>query len=144
MKIENLFNKTITSASLDDLAAQAESHDYIAAWRKDKDRFVPAVDFSKVENFARFGSAEQYYDDAIKRIYATYPYDGSLFERQRWHLSSSYFDNYIFENEWQSFRSTKNDKLEFQTPPRPLVNGKIIGVKVIDIFGNDTMKIFKI
>ena len=96
MKIENLFNKTITSASLDDLAAQAESHDYIAAWRKDKDRFVPAVDFSKVENFARFGSAEQYYDDAIKRIYATYPYDGSLFERQRWHLSSSYFDNYIF------------------------------------------------
>ena len=65
-------------------------------------------------------------------------YDDKGNEVEKW------TNDYVFENEWQSFRSTKNDKLEFQTPPRPLVNGKIIAVKVIDIFGNDTMKIFKI
>jgi hypothetical protein len=100
MKIEDLFKKTLTSASLDDLANEAESFEQISAWRRDKDRFVPAVDFSNVENFAKFGSAEQYYSDAIERIYNTYPYDGSSFEREQWHLSSSYFDNHVFENEY--------------------------------------------
>ena len=34
--------------------------------------------FSKPENFAHYGSAEQYYLNSIKRIHNTYPYDGSL------------------------------------------------------------------
>ena len=51
--------------------------------------------------------------------------------------------DYIFENEWQSFRTNGNE-LEFQTPFRKIVKGKKIAVKVIDIFGNDTMKILEI
>lgn len=50
---------------------------------------------------------------------------------------------YIFENEWQSFRTRKSRALEltsathsYATPGR-----KQIAVKVIDIFGNDTTKI---
>ncbi|WP_419809026.1 site-specific DNA-methyltransferase [Sphingomonas sp.] len=50
---------------------------------------------------------------------------------------------YIFENEWQSFRTRRNRALEltsatheYATPGR-----KQIAVKVIDIFGNDTTKV---
>jgi hypothetical protein len=48
---------------------------------------------------------------------------------------------YIFENEWQSFRTRQSRDLELttisHTYPRP---GRfVIAVKVIDIFGNDTM-----
>ena len=52
-------------------------------------------------------------------------------------------NDYIFENEWQSFR-TKENEIEFETPYRSIVKGKKIAVKVIDIFGNDTMKILEI
>ena len=52
-------------------------------------------------------------------------------------------NDYIFENEWQSFR-TKANEIEFETPSRSIVKGKKIAVKVIDIFGNDTMKILEI
>jgi site-specific DNA-methyltransferase (adenine-specific)/adenine-specific DNA-methyltransferase len=48
---------------------------------------------------------------------------------------------YIFENEWQSFRTRQNRDLELATAmhtyDRP--GRYIVAVKVIDIFGNDTM-----
>jgi DNA modification methylase len=48
---------------------------------------------------------------------------------------------YIFENEWQSFRTRQNRNLELITPvhtyDRP--GRYTVAVKVIDIFGNDTM-----
>lgn len=49
--------------------------------------------------------------------------------------------SYIFENEWQSFRTRKNRELELTTATHTYEKpGKyIIAVKVIDIFGNDTM-----
>ena len=50
--------------------------------------------------------------------------------------------DYIFENEWQSFRTKKYD-IDFETPYRKIIKGKKIAVKVIDIFGNDTMKILE-
>ena len=48
---------------------------------------------------------------------------------------------YIFENEWQSFRTRQSRELELKTAPhvyeRP--GRYTVAVKVIDIFGNDTM-----
>ncbi len=67
--------------------------------KKDKD-FFPDVDFTTASNFARFGLAEEYYDTAIKRIYQTYPYDGSLAEKIEWENESTYLDLFIFENEY--------------------------------------------
>jgi hypothetical protein len=48
---------------------------------------------------------------------------------------------YIFENEWQSFRTRQNRKLELVTAPHSYERpGRYtVAVKVIDIFGNDTM-----
>jgi hypothetical protein len=53
--------------------------------------------------------------------------------------------DFIFENEWQSFRTKKNRALELVTPPHEVAAGRRkIAVKVVDIFGNDTMKILEV
>ena len=90
----------VSSTNIDSLTKEVESHRYVAAYVEEKERFVPRIDFSSASNFTFFGSAEQYYKDAIKKIYQTYPYDGSLYEKTAWHLSSSYLENYIFNNEY--------------------------------------------
>ena len=82
--------------SLDEAGREVESEEYAVSHAEDKDRFIPHVDFTTASNFAKYGLAEQYYDDSIKRVYKTYPYDGSLREKTEWHLSSSYLDKYIF------------------------------------------------
>jgi len=48
---------------------------------------------------------------------------------------------YIFENEWQSFRTRQNRKLELTTAQHSYERAGryTVAVKVIDIFGNDTM-----
>jgi len=54
--------------------------------------------------------------------------------------------NYIFENEWQSFRSKKNNNLEFTSAEYEYTEkGKYkIAVRVVDIFGNDTLQIVEV
>lgn len=54
--------------------------------------------------------------------------------------------DYIFENEWQSFRTKKDRKLELQSVFNEyLAKGRYkVAVKVVDIFGNDTTKVIEI
>ena len=54
--------------------------------------------------------------------------------------------NYIFENEWQSFRTNQTNELKFQAskPAEKIRKGQKVAVKVVDIFGNDTIRIFDI
>lgn len=53
--------------------------------------------------------------------------------------------DYVFENEWQSFRTKKDRTLELtsvfhESPP----GRRKVAVKVVDIFGNDTMKVIDV
>lgn len=53
--------------------------------------------------------------------------------------------DYIFENEWQSFRTKKDRSLELTSVFHECEPGRRkIAVKVVDIFGNDTMKIIDV
>jgi len=53
--------------------------------------------------------------------------------------------SYIFENEWQSFRMRQDRSIELKSVPYELPSGrKKIAVKVVDIFGNDTMKVIEV
>ncbi|MBN8691205.1 MAG: site-specific DNA-methyltransferase [Armatimonadetes bacterium] len=53
--------------------------------------------------------------------------------------------DYIFENEWQSFRTKKHRNLEFTSVAKECAPGRRkVAVKVVDIFGNDTMKIIEV
>ena len=52
---------------------------------------------------------------------------------------------YIFENEWQSFRTKKDRMIELTSAFKDAQKGKMkIAIKVIDIFGNDTTKVIEI
>lgn len=53
--------------------------------------------------------------------------------------------DFIFENEWQSFRTKKDRGLELETPYHECPAGRYkVAVKVVDIFGNDTMRIVEV
>ena len=54
--------------------------------------------------------------------------------------------DYIFENEWQSFRTKKDRNIELKTilHEYPGKGRYKIAVKVVDIFGNDTMKVIEV
>lgn len=53
--------------------------------------------------------------------------------------------DFIFENEWQSFRTKKDRGLELKTPFHDCESKRYkVAVKVVDIFGNDTMKIIDV
>ena len=97
MSIKDLFSnygstqiqkaQTIESAS-----ALVESSDFIEAKRNQFDQFIPPINFSSASHFAKFGSAELYYENSFKRIYQRYPYDGTLAEKIEFENSSSYLD----------------------------------------------------
>ena len=53
--------------------------------------------------------------------------------------------DYIFENEWQSFRTKKDRSLELKSVFHECSPGRRkLAVKVVDIFGNDTMTIVEV
>ena len=54
--------------------------------------------------------------------------------------------DYVFENEWQSFRTRKNRTLELKSAEHEYEKkGQYkVAVKVVDIFGNDTMKVIPV
>jgi len=105
MSVKDLFDKgyslkTLKNKSQSDLREDLESSRFIEAHNVRRQRFFPDVDFATASNFARFGLAEEYYDSSIKRIYQTYPYDGSAAEKIEWENESTYLDLFIFENEY--------------------------------------------
>ena len=60
-------------------------------------------------------------------------------------MEESWTGDYIFENEWQSFRTKKDRSLELQSVFHEYPTGTYkIAVKVVDIFGNDTMTIIEV
>ena len=53
--------------------------------------------------------------------------------------------DYIFENEWQSFRTKKDRSLELTSVFHECAPGRRkLAVKVVDIFGTDTMTIVEV
>jgi hypothetical protein len=90
--------KALSGKTADDIGSQVESVAYHEQDILNEERFIPRVNFSDPANFARYGSAVEYYDQSIKRIYNEYPYDGSLREKLEWRNKSTYIDLHIFDN----------------------------------------------
>ena len=103
MSFKTLFDKatkvsSLSNKSAKDIGGEVESVGYHKEDIKHEKRFIPNVDFSDPANFARYGSAEEYYIQSIDRIYDTYPYDGSLREKLQWENQSTYIDLYLLNN----------------------------------------------
>jgi hypothetical protein len=106
MSVKNLFAdkyKVMSKQSASDLTGSAtpvESSDYIESYLARKERFLPPINYATASNFAKFGSAVQYSEDAITRVYNTYPYDGSLKEKIDWFNRANFYDIYIFNHRY--------------------------------------------
>ena len=92
--------KSLSNKSADDIASKIESVGYHEQDIIAEERFIPRVNYSDPASFARYGYAADYYAQSIKRIYSTYPYDGSLKERLEWENDSTYLDLHIFNDEY--------------------------------------------
>jgi hypothetical protein len=100
MSIADLFSGAVigSSSTTASFSEDAESSKFLKVYEEQEKRFVPQIDFTTASNFAKFGSATSYYEDAFTRIHNQYPYDGSQREKVLWNLSSSYLDKHIFDN----------------------------------------------
>ena len=104
-------------------------HDWIDYW---------AVDFDYESRKEIIKRAKGFGDKGEKDVYT--PEDGSFVDTEE-----VWSGNYIFENEWQSFRTKKDRGLELTSTPHECTPGRRkIAIKVVDIFGNDTMTIIDI
>ncbi|MDQ3003394.1 MAG: DNA methyltransferase [Fibrobacterota bacterium] len=80
----------------------------------------------------------------IIRVRIDSPVVGSDFEAPpSMNFEEVWTGDYIFENEWQCFRTRNDRNLDLTTAWKEVTLGRRykIAVKVVDIFGNDTMKI---
>lgn len=102
MSIKDLFGKKSSSISSREKDStdysEVESINYVEEVQKENIRFIPEIDYEEPANFARYGLAEKYYIDSIQQVYKTYPYDGSFYEKKKWHNERSDLTNYFFDN----------------------------------------------
>mgnify|MGYP001165090354 FL=1 len=92
--------KIITPQNEEVFLTEAESEKFVQAYIKQKARYIPDIDYDDPSTFSFFGSAEKYYENSIKHVYSSYPYDGSKAEKMEWAVSASFLDLYVFEHEY--------------------------------------------
>ncbi len=79
------------------------------------------------------------YDFESKREIITF------FNPESGEIEEQWTGDFVFENEWQSFRTKKDRSLELTSVAHECPPGRRkIAVKVVDIFGNDTMTIVEV
>ena len=101
MSIKDLFGKStsyIPQTDQKDVFSDAESSDNVKQIIQKQNTFEPQIDYSKPSSFAKFGTAELYYESAIDRIIDFYPYDGSDAEYNEFYNKSLDIEKYIFNN----------------------------------------------
>lgn len=100
IKSKQKVSKPIIKQTRHSLGQDFDRGEAVALKKQNRDRYVPPVDFASASNFARYGSAEEYYSEAVDRIVNFYPYDGTSVDKERFSLSSSFLENHIFNNEF--------------------------------------------
>ncbi len=101
MSIKDLFERStnyVSDTDQKDAFSDAESSRNVKAISEKQNTFVPQVDYNDPLSFARFGSAELYYEGAIDRIIDFYPYDGSDAEYNEFFNKSLDIEKFIFNN----------------------------------------------
>lgn len=72
----------------------------LTEFNKLQQKYISNVDYGAPANFARFGSAEEYYKNAITYINTNYPYDGSTATKLGWINSLNELEYHIFKKEY--------------------------------------------
>ncbi|HMQ74469.1 MAG TPA: DNA methyltransferase [Flavobacteriales bacterium] len=105
---------------------------------KDKDGFVERTVLTESwQDWVDYWAIDFNYRDKREVIRVPQP-DGTV--KEEW------TGNYLFENEWQSFRTRKDPKLEYTSVEHeyPAAGTYHVMVKVIDILGVDTSRVMEV
>ena len=109
---------------------------------KDKNKIVTTEILTKQwTDWIDYWAVDFDYENRKEIVTVTAPdADGRLIDRPQW------TGGYIFENEWQSYRTKKDRSLELVSASHTYPEkGKYkIAIKIIDIFGNDTTKVVEV
>ena len=101
MSTKDLFERStnyVSDTNQKDAFSDAESSRNVNAVSEKQNTFEPQIDYNDPLSFARFGSAELYYESAIDRIINYYPYDGSDAEYNEFYNKSLDIEKFIFNN----------------------------------------------
>ena len=103
MSIKDLFGKStnyVSETNEKDAFADAESSRNVKEIIEKQNSFEPQINYSDPQAFAKYGSAEMYYQSAIDRIVDFYPYDGSDKEYNEFYNNSLDIEKYIFNERY--------------------------------------------
>jgi hypothetical protein len=109
MAIKDLFSKQkeqsvefrgANKKSVDEFRQDVESDEEIKQIRIEDSLVIPDLNYASASSFVKYGSAKKYYEDAIKRIYSQYPYDGSSAEKIAFKNEVTQLERYILDNEY--------------------------------------------
>ena len=109
MAIKDLFSKQKSQSqefrgankkSVDEFRQDVESGEEIKQIRIEDSLVIPDLNYSSASNFVKYGSAKKYYEDAIKRIYSQYPYDGSNKEKVAFSNDLTQLERHILDNQY--------------------------------------------
>ena len=111
------------------------------------DRTAGALDFLTDSNLPISVLRVTVYEDQERRRFVDFDY-----ESQKELIPTAggegpvWTGRFIFENEWQSYRTKQDRALELASAPHMYdePGSYKVGVKVIDIFGNDTTRVFDV
>ena len=106
---------------------------------KDKDGVVTQKNLTpKWSDWIDYWAVDYNFESRKEVVQAKDPATGEM--REVW------TGDYVFENEWQSFRTRQERKLEMTSAYKeiPVNTRRKVALKVVDIFGNDTMRILEV
>lgn len=96
-KVQEFVSNTTTKDAFD---GDAESFENVVQKKIATEKYVPQLDYSQPENFAKYGSARLYYKSALSRITDFYPYDGSEAEINKFLNGCLDVERYILDNQY--------------------------------------------
>ena len=94
----NPINKYLKKSSATDIDAKIKSSGHLSESVKRENYFLPPIDYSRPENFVKYGSAKKYYEAAFDHIVDNYPYDGSGLEKTKFYNDLSPLEKYTIQH----------------------------------------------
>lgn len=90
-------SKYLKASAPNSLGDGIESGAHLKSLKDKREYFLPPVDYSDPRNFAKFGSAFEYYKNAFEYISGFYPYDGSGLEKTNFFNNVNPLEKYTLD-----------------------------------------------
>ena len=92
--------KYLKKSAIGDLSGGIESAHHLSESLRRRDEFIPSLDYGDPAQFAKYGSAEKYYENAFNHILQNYPYDGSKYEKEKFYNELNPLEKFILNERY--------------------------------------------